>query len=52
MGGHGWGDVQERELVDAVHTALDNGITIFDTADTYVKGAELCYTVNLRPLQA
>lgn len=38
MGGYGWGDVQERELIDAVHAALDNGVTIFDTADTYGLG--------------
>ena len=38
MGGYGWGDVQEKELIDAVHTALDNGVTIFDTADTYGLG--------------
>ena len=38
MGGYGWGDVQEKELVDAVHTAIDKGVTIFDTADTYGLG--------------
>lgn len=38
MGGYGWGDVQEQELIDAVHTALDNGINFFDTADTYGLG--------------
>lgn len=38
MGGHGWGDVQEKELIDAVHVALDNGVNIFDTADTYGLG--------------
>lgn len=38
MGGYGWGDVQEQELIDAVHAALDNGITMFDTADTYGLG--------------
>ena len=38
MGGYGWGEVQEQELIDAVHVALDNGITIFDTADTYGLG--------------
>ena len=27
MGGYGWGNVQENELVDAVHAALDRGIT-------------------------
>ena len=38
MGGYGWGEVQEEELVDAVHAALDSGITFFDTADTYGLG--------------
>lgn len=38
MGGYGWGTVRETELVDAVHTALDQGITFFDTADTYGLG--------------
>lgn len=38
MGGHGWGNVQEADLIEAVHTALDNGITFFDTADTYGLG--------------
>lgn len=38
MGGYGWGDVQENELIEAVHTALDQGITFFDTADTYGLG--------------
>lgn len=38
MGGYGWGNVQECELIDAVHAAMDNGITFFDTADTYGLG--------------
>ena len=38
MGGYGWGDVQEQELIDAVHTCLDNGINFFDTSDTYGLG--------------
>lgn len=38
MGGHGWGIVQEQELIDAVHTALDRGINFFDNADTYGLG--------------
>lgn len=38
MGGYGWGAVQENELIEAVHTALDHGITFFDTADTYGLG--------------
>jgi aryl-alcohol dehydrogenase-like predicted oxidoreductase len=38
MGGHGWGVVQEQELVEAVRAALDGGINLFDTADTYGLG--------------
>lgn len=38
MGGYGWGDVQEQELIDAVHCAVETGITLFDTADTYGLG--------------
>lgn len=38
MGGYGWGDVREKELIDAVHAAVDAGITLFDTADTYGLG--------------
>lgn len=38
IGGYGWGDTRETELVDAVHAALDSGITLFDTADTYGLG--------------
>ena len=38
MGGHGWGIVQEQELVNAVHAALERGINFFDTADTYGLG--------------
>lgn len=38
MGGYGWGNVQEQELIDAVHTALDNGVNFFDTAETYGLG--------------
>lgn len=38
MGGYGWGTVEEKELIGAVHTALNEGITFFDTADTYGLG--------------
>ena len=38
MGGYGWGDVQEQELLDAIHTAVDAGVNFFDTADTYGLG--------------
>ena len=38
MGGHGWGIVQETELIDAVHAALDMGVNFCDNADTYGLG--------------
>lgn len=38
MGGYGWGNVQENELIDAVNVAVDNGVNFFDTADTYGLG--------------
>jgi myo-inositol catabolism protein IolS len=38
MGGHGWGDVSENNLIKAVHTAIDQGVNFFDTADTYGLG--------------
>jgi aryl-alcohol dehydrogenase-like predicted oxidoreductase len=31
----GWGAVDDDESVRAIHTALDRGITLFDTADVY-----------------
>lgn len=38
MGGYGWGNVQEQELLDAIACAVDHGINFFDTADTYGLG--------------
>lgn len=38
MGGHGWGDVSKKELVEAVNFAVDSGINFFDTADVYGLG--------------
>ncbi len=38
LGGYGWGDVSRQKLVNAVRTAVDNGINFFDTADTYGLG--------------
>lgn len=38
LGGYGWGVTQENDLIGAVYTALDQGITFFDTADTYGLG--------------
>lgn len=38
MGQYGWGQVDEQELIAAVHAALDHGVTFFDTADVYGMG--------------
>ena len=38
MGGHGWGDVSENNLIEAVHLAVDEGVNFFDNADTYGLG--------------
>lgn len=34
----GWGDVDDDEAIRAIHTALDLGITLFDTANNYGAG--------------
>ena len=34
----GWGEVDDEESVRAIHTALDLGITLFDTANVYGAG--------------
>lgn len=31
----GWGEVDDNESVEAIHAALDAGVTFFDTADVY-----------------
>jgi len=38
LGGYGWGQLSERQMVKAVHKALDTGITFFDTAPIYGLG--------------
>ncbi|MBT4512997.1 MAG: aldo/keto reductase [Chloroflexi bacterium] len=38
LGGHGWGNVSEQEMVYAVHKAIDLGINLFDTAPVYGLG--------------
>ncbi len=38
LGGYGWGNTQREELIKTVQTAVDNGINVFDTADTYGLG--------------
>ena len=37
--GGGYGSIEEQEFTSAVHTALDLGITCFDTAEAYGFGA-------------
>ena len=43
MGGYGWGDTQEQDFLDAIQTALDNGVNFFDTADTQRYGYRLLW---------
>lgn len=38
LGGHGWGETDDRNSIDAVRCALDLGINHFDTADIYGLG--------------
>jgi len=38
MGGSFWGPVNEQDLADAVHRAVDLGVNFFDTADAYGDG--------------
>lgn len=35
IGGHGYGEVDDRVSLDAIQAAVESGITFFDTADTY-----------------
>lgn len=34
----GWGDVNDDESIKAIHTAIDMGVTLFDTASNYGAG--------------
>ncbi|MCH1624894.1 aldo/keto reductase [Fredinandcohnia quinoae] len=38
MGGHGWGKTSRDDLIQAVNTAIYEGINFFDTADIYGLG--------------
>lgn len=38
MGGYGWGKVDDESLLNTIHVAIESGVTIFDTADTYGLG--------------
>ena len=35
IGGHGYGRVDDKASVDAIHAALDLGVNFFDTSDVY-----------------
>jgi aryl-alcohol dehydrogenase-like predicted oxidoreductase len=37
----GWGDVDDRESIRALHRAIDLGVTLFETADVYGRSEEL-----------
>lgn len=38
LGGHGWGEVDDRDSIATIHKALDAGINFYDTADIYGLG--------------
>ena len=37
-GGDVWGDQAEQDAIDAIHAAIDEGVTFFDTAEGYGDG--------------
>jgi aryl-alcohol dehydrogenase-like predicted oxidoreductase len=46
--GGAWGDVDDRESIAALHTALDHGVNFFDTADVYGDGRSERLLAQLR----
>src|SRR5512138_293769 len=38
----GWGEVDDKESINAIHAALDLGVTFFDTANVYGAGHSEC----------
>ncbi|MEZ5690639.1 MAG: aldo/keto reductase [Rickettsiales bacterium] len=53
LGGHGWQDIDQKEIEKAIHSALDMGINFFDTADIYGLGESeknLARTLAKHPL--
>lgn len=38
IGGTGWGNVNETDSINAIHTMLDQGVNIIDTAPSYGRG--------------
>ena len=47
LGGHGYGDINEKEIHRSIEHALDNGINFFDTADVYGFGKSEEFLGNL-----
>jgi aryl-alcohol dehydrogenase-like predicted oxidoreductase len=35
IGGHGWGEINDEESIQAIRHAFERGVTFFDTADVY-----------------
>lgn len=38
IGGTGWGDVNEKDSIAAIHTMIDQGVNLIDTAPSYGRG--------------
>lgn len=38
MGGDFWGEIDEKDAIDAIHASLDNGVNLIDTAPAYGRG--------------
>ncbi len=52
FGGHGWGNVNRDDFVEAINYGLDCGINFFDTADVYGLGkSEELLGVNLKSVR-
>jgi aryl-alcohol dehydrogenase-like predicted oxidoreductase len=48
IGGAGWGDVDDKESLAALHRAVDLGVNFFDTADVYGMGRSERLLARLR----
>ncbi len=46
--GGSWGNVSDKESMDALHAALDHGVNFFDTADVYGDGRSERLLAKLR----
>ena len=38
IGGTGWGDVNEKDSIDAILTMVEQGVNLIDTAPSYGRG--------------